>query len=130
MYINGRSWCSWMQELNCYIHGIVYLSNTASLPYLGSICMFISYDSKMTIAILALWSLRFKSLCSIVGAKSHDLFLLLIASIPGTSFMLRRIKCSDMVTFPPSLEERIESTLSKYTANKRAGLAPQKKVVC
>ena len=119
-----------MQELNCYIHGIVYLSNTASLPYLGSICMVISSDSKMMITTLALWSLRFKSLCSTVGAKSHDLSLLLMAYIPGASFMLRRIKCPDTVTFPPSLEERIESTLSKYTANKRAGLASQKKVGC
>ena len=116
-----------------YNHGIVYLANTASLPCLGSICMVISYDSKMMIETLVLWLLRFKSLCSTVGAKSPDLFLLLIVSTPGTSFMLRGTsfmlrgtKCPDMITFPPPFEEWIESTLSKYIAEKRAGLASQK----
>lgn len=88
--------------------------------------MVVSYDSKMMIATLALWLLRFKSLCSTVGAKSPDLFLLLVVSTPGTSFMLRGTKCPDTIIFPPPLEEWIESTLSKYIAKKRAGLASQK----
>ena len=119
-----------MQELNCYIHGIVYLSNTVSLPCLGSICMAISYDSKMMIATLASWSLRFKSLCSTVGAKSPDLFLLLIVSLPGTSFLLGEQSALIWSHSLHLLKNGLNPPSPNTSPRRGQGWLPRRKVVC